>query len=84
MTESTYRPVGKLMPDWMINCTERIMQYYIDRYLNCDPVILTGRLLRRRDTSICSTRTFRSVRRCAPTAPSTASFSRNPRPVNTL
>lgn len=40
MTESTYRPVGKLMPDWMINCTERIMQYYIDRYLNCDPVIL--------------------------------------------
>ena len=28
------------MPNWMINLTDRIMQYYIDRYLNCDPVVL--------------------------------------------
>lgn len=40
MTEQPQVHIGKLMPNWMINLTDRIMQYYIDRYLNCDPVVL--------------------------------------------
>lgn len=40
MTEQTQVRIGKLMPNWTINLTDRIMQYYIDRYLNCDPVVL--------------------------------------------
>lgn len=40
MTEQPQIRIGKLMPNWMINLTDRIMQYYIDRYLNCDPVVL--------------------------------------------
>lgn len=40
MTKQPQVRIGKLMPNWMINLTDRIMQYYIDRYLNCDPVVL--------------------------------------------
>lgn len=40
MTEQPQVRIDKLMPNWMINLTDRIMQYYIDRYLNCDPVVL--------------------------------------------
>ena len=40
MNEQPQARIGKLMPNWMIHCTDRIMQYYIDRYLNCDPVVL--------------------------------------------
>lgn len=40
MTEQPQVRIGKLMPNWMIHLTDRIMQYYIDRYLNCDPVVL--------------------------------------------
>lgn len=40
MTEQPQVRIGKLMPNWIINLTDRIMQYYIDRYLNCDPVVL--------------------------------------------
>lgn len=40
MTEQPQVRIGKLMPNWMINLTDRVMQYYIDRYLNCDPVVL--------------------------------------------
>lgn len=40
MTEQPQVRIGKLMPNWMINLTDRIMQYYIDRYLNCNPVVL--------------------------------------------
>ena len=40
MTEQPQVRIGKLMPNWMINLTDRIMQYYTDRYLNCDPVVL--------------------------------------------
>ncbi len=40
MTEQPQVRIGKLMPNWMINLTDRIMQYHIDRYLNCDPVVL--------------------------------------------
>lgn len=40
MTDQPQVRIGKLMPNWMINLTDRIMQYYIDRYLNCDPVVL--------------------------------------------
>lgn len=40
MTEQPQVRIGKLMPNWMINLTDLIMQYYIDRYLNCDPVVL--------------------------------------------
>lgn len=40
MTEQPQVRIGKLMPNWMINLTDRIMQYYIDRYLHCDPVVL--------------------------------------------
>lgn len=40
MTEQPQVRIGKLMPNWMINLTDRIMQYYIDRCLNCDPVVL--------------------------------------------
>lgn len=31
---------GKLMPDWMVHFTDKVMGFYIDRYLTCDPVIL--------------------------------------------
>lgn len=30
----------KLLPDWMICLTDRIMKYYIDRELNVEPIIL--------------------------------------------
>ncbi|MBO5658419.1 MAG: coproporphyrinogen III oxidase family protein [Duodenibacillus sp.] len=40
MTVKTQQHVGELLPNWMINLTDRIMGYYIKRYLNCDPVIL--------------------------------------------
>ena len=40
MTEQPQVRIGKLMPNWMINLTDRIKQYYIDRYLNCDPVVI--------------------------------------------
>ena len=30
MTEQPQVRIGKLMPNWMINLTDRIMQYYID------------------------------------------------------
>ena len=30
----------KLLPDWMIGLTDRIMKYYIDRELNVEPIIL--------------------------------------------
>lgn len=28
------------LPNWMINLTDRVMDYYTGKYLNCDPVIL--------------------------------------------
>lgn len=31
---------NKLLPDWMIGFTDRIMKYYIDRELNVEPIIL--------------------------------------------
>ena len=31
---------NKLLPDWMIGLTDRIMKYYIDRELNVEPIIL--------------------------------------------
>ena len=31
---------NKLLPDWMIELTDRIMKYYIDRELNVEPIIL--------------------------------------------
>lgn len=40
MPEQQPASVGKLMPNWQIHLTDRIMQHYIDRYLNCDPVVL--------------------------------------------
>lgn len=30
----------KLLPEWMIGASDRLMDYYIKRYLHCDPVIL--------------------------------------------
>lgn len=30
----------KLLPEWMIGATDRVMDYYTKRYLHCDPVIL--------------------------------------------
>lgn len=30
----------KLLPDWMIGLTDRVMNYYTTRYLHCDPIIL--------------------------------------------
>jgi radical SAM domain protein len=32
--------VGKLLPNWAIRLTDRVMDFYINRYLTCDPVIL--------------------------------------------
>ena len=41
MTTSNYVPrPRKLLPDWMIGATDRVMDYYIKRYLHCDPIIL--------------------------------------------
>ena len=37
--QSTYQ-VGKLLPNWVIRATDQIMDYYIKRYLNCDPIVL--------------------------------------------
>ena len=31
-----------LMPEWAINMTDRIMDYYTKKYLHCDPVILNS------------------------------------------
>ena len=30
----------KLLPNWMIGLSDRVMDYYTGRYLHCDPVIL--------------------------------------------
>lgn len=30
----------KLLPEWMIGVTDRVMDYYTTRYLHCEPVIL--------------------------------------------
>lgn len=30
----------KFFPDWVINCTDRIMNYYIEKNLNVEPIIL--------------------------------------------
>lgn len=30
----------KLLPEWMIGASDRLMDYYIKQYLHCDPVIL--------------------------------------------
>ena len=41
MTNSTYVPKPReLLPDWMVGLTDRVMNYYTKRYLNCEPVIL--------------------------------------------
>ncbi|MCF0252833.1 MAG: hypothetical protein HUK26_00680, partial [Duodenibacillus sp.] len=40
MTAERTDCVGKLPPNWMINLTDRVMDYYIKRYLHCDPVVL--------------------------------------------
>ena len=40
MADETFKPIGTLMPNWMINSVDRIMDFYIGKYLNCDPVIL--------------------------------------------
>lgn len=41
MTTSSYTPQPReLLPEWMIGITDRVMDYYIKRYLHCDPVIL--------------------------------------------
>lgn len=40
MSESTTVQVGKLLPNWVVNATDRVMDYYIGRYLNCDPIVL--------------------------------------------
>lgn len=38
---SRYVPAPrKLLPEWMIGVTDRVMDYYTQRYLHCDPVIL--------------------------------------------
>lgn len=39
--KSSYVPAPrKLLPEWMIGVTDRVMDYYTQRYLHCDPVIL--------------------------------------------
>ena len=41
MTASHYVPrPRKLLPQWMLSFTDRVMDYYTKRYLHCDPVIL--------------------------------------------
>ncbi len=32
--------VGKLLPNWMVRATDLVMDHYIKRYLNCDPIVL--------------------------------------------
>lgn len=39
MTKQT-KDIGKLLPNWVVNFTDRFMDYHTDRYLNCDPIIL--------------------------------------------
>lgn len=40
MSEQAKYQVGKLLPNWVVNATDRVMEYYINRYLNCDPIVL--------------------------------------------
>lgn len=43
MSSSTVSPEiisGDLLPNWMINLSDRVMNHYTTRYLNCDPVVL--------------------------------------------
>ena len=40
MPEQNKYQVGRLLPNWIVNATDRVMDYYIKRYLNCDPILL--------------------------------------------
>ena len=40
MPQDTSFQVGKLLPNWVIHATDRVMDHYIGRYLNCDPIVL--------------------------------------------
>lgn len=40
MSETAKYQVGRLLPDWAVHLTDRLTNYYINRYLNCDPIIL--------------------------------------------
>ncbi len=40
MSQDTSFQVGKLLPNWVIHATDRVMDHYIGRYLNCDPIVL--------------------------------------------
>ena len=81
MADETFKPIGTLMPNWMINSVDRIMDFYIGKYLNCDPVILDRPPSPA--TSTFSTPIFRSARRSAATVPSTVFSLRNTRRANT-
>ena len=37
----TFKPItGDLLPGWIIHATDRVMKYYTDKYLTCEPIIL--------------------------------------------
>ena len=40
MTSPLPKSTRKLLPGWMVGMTDRIMDYYTKRYLQCDPVVL--------------------------------------------
>ena len=41
MSTTSYKPQPReLLPEWMNDITDRIMDFYTKRYLHCDPVIL--------------------------------------------
>ena len=71
-----------IAPKWMLQSTEAVMQYYLDRDLTA--VFLRSFRFRRKAINICCMRIFLSVKRFVPIAPSIDSFSKDTRPANTL
>ena len=73
-----------IAPKWMLQSTEAVMQYYLDRDLTLDRCVLEKFPLPQEGHNICCMRIFLSVKRFVPIAPSIDSFSKNTRPANTL
>ena len=83
MTNSTYVPKPReLLPDWMVGLTDRVMNYYTKRYLNCEPVILKNPPLPQEGHQYMLYAHVPSATRSVHTALSIASFSRNGKRVN--
>lgn len=73
-----------IAPKWVLQSTEAVMQYYLDRDLTLDRCVLEKFPLPQEGHKYMLTRIFPSARRCVLTVLSTDSFSRSTRLANTL